>query len=272
MTWVAGHRAVPFAPCLTCTPQAWLDTGGDEAGSRAAPCPGPSATRLDNTVARTPGRVPVASIAAARASISRRPHLLRRPRPRRRARAAHRAAPGGSRGVSLWRNRLARSAVNRKVGGSSPPRDVLFPPVETRGHRPAFSLTPGSSVPTRALLSCCFPGTVRGTDGGTFRLRAPRARRAPLGGGPGPGALGGTDRGGQLKPGSRWRRWGPGSATAARGTGGPGSLMQPGPLLGCGARRKRRGWLCPEARWGRKLPACFVSGSSGWGECRIRDS
>ncbi|KFD65637.1 hypothetical protein M514_22232 [Trichuris suis] len=24
---------------------------------------------------------------------------------------------------SLWRNRLARSAVNRKVGGSSPPRD-----------------------------------------------------------------------------------------------------------------------------------------------------
>ena len=27
---------------------------------------------------------------------------------------------------SLWRNRLARSAVNRKVGGSSPPRDVYF--------------------------------------------------------------------------------------------------------------------------------------------------
>ncbi len=25
--------------------------------------------------------------------------------------------------TSLWRNRLARSAVNRKVGGSSPPRD-----------------------------------------------------------------------------------------------------------------------------------------------------
>ena len=25
--------------------------------------------------------------------------------------------------LSLWRNRLARSAVNRKVGGSSPPRD-----------------------------------------------------------------------------------------------------------------------------------------------------
>ena len=29
---------------------------------------------------------------------------------------------------SLWRNRLARSAVNRKVGGSSPPRDGLFFP------------------------------------------------------------------------------------------------------------------------------------------------
>ena len=28
--------------------------------------------------------------------------------------------------LSLWRNRLARSAVNRKVGGSSPPRDVTF--------------------------------------------------------------------------------------------------------------------------------------------------
>ena len=28
--------------------------------------------------------------------------------------------------MSLWRNRLARSAVNRKVGGSSPPRDVFF--------------------------------------------------------------------------------------------------------------------------------------------------
>ena len=30
----------------------------------------------------------------------------------------------GWRAMSLWRNRLARSAVNRKVGGSSPPRDV----------------------------------------------------------------------------------------------------------------------------------------------------
>ena len=28
--------------------------------------------------------------------------------------------------LSLWRNRLARSAVNRKVGGSSPPRDVNY--------------------------------------------------------------------------------------------------------------------------------------------------
>ena len=27
---------------------------------------------------------------------------------------------------SLWRNRLARSAVNRKVGGSSPPGDDFF--------------------------------------------------------------------------------------------------------------------------------------------------
>ena len=28
--------------------------------------------------------------------------------------------------LSLWRNWLARSAVNRKVGGSSPPRDAVF--------------------------------------------------------------------------------------------------------------------------------------------------
>ena len=35
----------------------------------------------------------------------------------------------GRHAMSLWRNRLARSAVNRKVGGSSPPRDVgvFFP-------------------------------------------------------------------------------------------------------------------------------------------------
>ena len=31
--------------------------------------------------------------------------------------------PGGK---SPWRNRLARSAVNRKVGGSSPPGDGSF--------------------------------------------------------------------------------------------------------------------------------------------------
>ena len=28
--------------------------------------------------------------------------------------------------MSLWRNRLARSAVNRKVGGSSPPSDEFL--------------------------------------------------------------------------------------------------------------------------------------------------
>ena len=32
---------------------------------------------------------------------------------------------------SPWRNRLARSAVNRKVGGSSPPGDVFCLKVET---------------------------------------------------------------------------------------------------------------------------------------------
>ena len=39
----------------------------------------------------------------------------------------HRSATSAA--GSLWRNRLARSAVNRKVGGSSPPRDdrACFP-------------------------------------------------------------------------------------------------------------------------------------------------
>ena len=35
----------------------------------------------------------------------------------------HREARKGGVLLSLWRNGLARSAVNRKVGGSSPPRD-----------------------------------------------------------------------------------------------------------------------------------------------------
>ncbi|KAL5017739.1 hypothetical protein ScPMuIL_005178, partial [Solemya velum] len=34
--------------------------------------------------------------------------------------------------MSLWRNRLARSAVNRKVGGSSPPRDAIFLKLKAR--------------------------------------------------------------------------------------------------------------------------------------------
>ena len=36
--------------------------------------------------------------------------------------------------LSLWRNRLARSAVNRKVGGSSPPGgETLFFPLGRQG-------------------------------------------------------------------------------------------------------------------------------------------
>ena len=42
----------------------------------------------------------------------------------RRAAQSHRPTQQGEQ--SLWRNRLARSAVNRKVGGSSPPRDERF--------------------------------------------------------------------------------------------------------------------------------------------------
>ena len=43
--------------------------------------------------------------------------------------------------LSLWRNRLARSAVNRKVGGSSPPRDEHFyigPLKKSQNRKPLF--------------------------------------------------------------------------------------------------------------------------------------
>ena len=46
---------------------------------------------------------------------------------------------------SLWRNRLARSAVNRKVGGSSPPRDVTF-----------FLFDPDWMMPLSTLPKCRF--------------------------------------------------------------------------------------------------------------------
>jgi hypothetical protein len=42
---------------------------------------------------------------------------------------------------SLWRNRLARSAVNRKVGGSSPPRDVSFANYNTSSLKKCFLIT-----------------------------------------------------------------------------------------------------------------------------------
>ena len=47
---------------------------------------------------------------------------------------------------SLWRNRLARSAVNRKVGGSSPPRDESL----------IFALYNYVSSPNRHNCFCCF--------------------------------------------------------------------------------------------------------------------
>ena len=40
---------------------------------------------------------------------------------------------------SLWRNRLARSAVNRKVGGSSPPRDGYILSLYSPEHPTKFS-------------------------------------------------------------------------------------------------------------------------------------
>uniref|UniRef100_A0A8C5EW02 Serine incorporator 2-like n=1 Tax=Gouania willdenowi TaxID=441366 RepID=A0A8C5EW02_GOUWI len=54
---------------------------------------------------------------------------------------------------SLWRNRLARSAVNRKVGGSSPPRDVSL-------CCPQASCLCGSAS---CLLSSCCPSTNNST-------------------------------------------------------------------------------------------------------------
>ncbi|KAK2899685.1 hypothetical protein Q8A73_012816, partial [Channa argus] len=44
--------------------------------------------------------------------------------------------------MSLWRYRLAHLAVNRKVGGSSPPRDV----VASRGWNSTLVATPPKAV------------------------------------------------------------------------------------------------------------------------------
>lgn len=64
---------------------------------------------------------------------------------------------------SLWRNRLARSAVNRKVGGSSPPRDVGERFVHRgplRGDTPACGLR---SATRRETFSCSGSGGSKNT-------------------------------------------------------------------------------------------------------------
>ena len=92
-----------------------------------------------------------------------------------------RLGPGVVRGAlvpSLWRNRLARSAVNRKVGGSSPPRDVGFfstslsvrstesPAHCHRSYFETWHLKPASHLPRSGLTGgsmarletiCCQP-------------------------------------------------------------------------------------------------------------------
>ncbi len=45
----------------------------------------------------------------------------------------------GKASQSLWRNRLARSTVNRKVGGSSPPRDADFFLYISRFHSSSYT-------------------------------------------------------------------------------------------------------------------------------------
>lgn len=65
-------------------------------------------------------------------------------------------------GVSLWRNRLARSAVNRKVGGSSPPRDAwatYFRKVNALPFFPPCASSPGGNpqILERAQLSSLLP-------------------------------------------------------------------------------------------------------------------
>ena len=69
---------------------------------------------------------------------------------RQRSGTRHSSLAGGT-DVLLWRNWLARSAVNRKVGGSSPPRSVFF----------FFSQNLLSS---RSVLPCVNP-CVRADDG-----------------------------------------------------------------------------------------------------------
>ena len=54
---------------------------------------------------------------------------------------------------SLWRNRLARSAVNRKVGGSSPPRDGSFFLIPLMYHFSWWTSSPFSILPLFLIFS-----------------------------------------------------------------------------------------------------------------------
>ena len=68
---------------------------------------------------------------------------------------------------SPWRNRLARSAVNRKVGGSSPPgdADLICRASPTSTVSPGHSQRHGVDLKTkmhrirRPTEGCCLPAT-----------------------------------------------------------------------------------------------------------------
>ena len=68
---------------------------------------------------------------------------------------------------SLWRNRLARSAVNRKVGGSSPPRDaflILKKRAKSQPLRLFLCSFPSQPLPRQASSITPLPSTASPTQ------------------------------------------------------------------------------------------------------------
>ena len=74
--------------------------------------------------------------------------------------------------MPLWRNRLARSAVNRKVGGSNPPRgDYFFVKYVHRLIRPGYErLSAKHTNHLNIFQPSTYDRQVRVTNAAVFRV------------------------------------------------------------------------------------------------------
>ncbi|RLV62763.1 hypothetical protein DV515_00018968, partial [Chloebia gouldiae] len=157
---------------------------------------------------------------------------------------------------SLWRNRLARSAVNRKVGGSSPPRDGrCFFSCATEAPQPQDGPFPQCPVAARdgparrgslwdrfriSLASFWYRFAAgRGGAGGCLRNPSPGTRGAA------PGPLAAAPRAEMAALGREERGRGRERGWAVRNGNGNGNGSGDGPMGREGREREReweRGW------------------------------